>query len=565
MLQQETTTILAGTVQPRAVVYARVSGDDSKQDGRNLRGQLEMGREYAQQKGYDVVAELAEDEKAFTSGADMDLPQLNRIREMAASGQFDILVVRELDRLSRNLAKQIILEQELLKAGVRIEYVIGQYADTPEGQLSKNIKAVIADYERQKIKERVVRGKINKAKSGQVPKGKFKPFGYDYDDERKTLKINDLEAGIVRSIFTMCLEGKGTNAIATELTRLGVLTSTGKSKWGASSVYHLLTNPVYTGIWEYGKVTQNKRYNAEKGRDEAHWVKNPADKRVTVQIPAIIDTAIFEGAKAKLASNFSNSKRNTKYEYLMSGRLRCQCGAKMAVRDKVTEAGHWAYYMCNRRRRPGKYGDTCDMPTFTTKEVDDKVWGTLEYYLEHPDQLRDGLLKYQNETDQTTKPLRDRLTIIEDSLTHWGKEFENAAQNLRAAKGAMAKAVFGEELDRIENTLEGLQRERAETISRIEQSSLSEAQIDSTVEFARKIRENLEAIGQDFDSKREFIDLLDIRLVLFLADGQRKGLFEGFIGAKEEVCFNSSMTNLTGRPKSITRLSPKFCTIGGTG
>jgi DNA invertase Pin-like site-specific DNA recombinase len=51
----------------RAVLYARVSGDDRDNDGRNLNGQLDMCRDHALSKGYRVVAELAEDEKGASS------------------------------------------------------------------------------------------------------------------------------------------------------------------------------------------------------------------------------------------------------------------------------------------------------------------------------------------------------------------------------------------------------------------------------------------------------------------------------------------------------------------
>ena len=142
----------------RAVLYARVSSDDRGKDGRNLSGQLEMGREYALRQGHVIVAELAEDDRG-ASGAAFELEQLNQIRKMASAGEFDTLVVREIDRLSRNLAKQLIVEEELKRAGVEIDYVLGDYPDTPEGNLQKNIKACMAEYERLKIAERNTRGR----------------------------------------------------------------------------------------------------------------------------------------------------------------------------------------------------------------------------------------------------------------------------------------------------------------------------------------------------------------------------------------------------------------------
>ncbi len=84
----------------RAVLYARVSGDDTRNDGRNLDGQLTSCREHALAQGWTIVAELAEDDRG-ASGASFELPQLTRVLDMAAAHEFDVLVVREIDRFSR--------------------------------------------------------------------------------------------------------------------------------------------------------------------------------------------------------------------------------------------------------------------------------------------------------------------------------------------------------------------------------------------------------------------------------------------------------------------------------
>jgi site-specific DNA recombinase len=129
----------------RAILYARVSSDDRGKDGRNLASQLQMCQEYAEERRYTIVEKLSEDDRG-ASGADIDLPKLTCIRDMAQAGGFDVLVVREIDRLSRSLAKQLIVEEELERAGVRIEYVLGDYDNTPEGDLQKHVKAAIAEY-----------------------------------------------------------------------------------------------------------------------------------------------------------------------------------------------------------------------------------------------------------------------------------------------------------------------------------------------------------------------------------------------------------------------------------
>ncbi len=162
----------------RAALYARVSGNDmAKTGGENLTDQLRNCREYAEGRGYTVIGELAEDDRG-ASGASFDLPQLSKALELARTGQYDVLVVRELDRLSRDLAKQLIVEQELGRAGVTIEYVLYDSSDTPEGRLNKNLRAMLAEYEREKIKQRMVRGRYRRARQGKPILHGRVPFGY---------------------------------------------------------------------------------------------------------------------------------------------------------------------------------------------------------------------------------------------------------------------------------------------------------------------------------------------------------------------------------------------------
>jgi site-specific DNA recombinase len=194
---------------PRAITYARVSGDDRGNDGRNLAGQLEMCREYVQEKGYTLLAEMAEDDRG-ASGASFELEKLGEILDMAKNHEFDVLVVREIDRLSRNLAKQLVVEEELNRSDIRIEYVLGEYADSPEGNLMKHVRAVVAEYEREKIKERIQRGKRLKVKAGSVMLPLDRPpFGYKIVKEgnRCQLEICESEAKIIRMLYDWYVHG----------------------------------------------------------------------------------------------------------------------------------------------------------------------------------------------------------------------------------------------------------------------------------------------------------------------------------------------------------------------
>ncbi|MGD9147756.1 MAG: recombinase family protein, partial [Anaerolineae bacterium] len=329
----------------RAVLYARVSSDDRGNDGRNLAGQLDMCREYARENGWHVVAELAEDDRG-ASGASFELPQLNNVREMANRGEFDVLVVREIDRLSRNLAKQLIVEEELRRTGVQIEYALAEYPDTPEGRLNKHIRATIAEYEREKISERMTRGRRLKIQTGNVIVHGRPPYGYEISeiDGKTSLVHCEREAETVRQVFHWYVHGDGQSgpmsiyAIACKLNEMGVPTFAdtgtrkpiapkrrGYGKWARSPIHRMLRNETYAGVWRYGKAKQV----------DGRWTKNPEEHLLEVEVPAIVPRQLWEAAQTRLAQNKSSGHWNRKHNYLLSSRVTCgTCGLKMAGSSK---------------------------------------------------------------------------------------------------------------------------------------------------------------------------------------------------------------------------------------
>ena len=147
----------------RAVLYARISGDENGEVSK-LETQLADCRRFAKEKGYTILHEFQED--TYSSGADLDLLHWNEVLDLAR--EFEVLGCRELERLARDLAKQLYIEDELKRSGVRLEYALERYDDSPEGGLMKHVKASVAEYERIKISQRTRRGKRNSVKAGNV-------------------------------------------------------------------------------------------------------------------------------------------------------------------------------------------------------------------------------------------------------------------------------------------------------------------------------------------------------------------------------------------------------------
>jgi len=521
----------------RAVLYARVSGDDRGKEGRNLAGQLATGRKYAQEHGYVIVEELSEDDRG-ASGAEIDLPELNQIREMAEAGDFDVLVVREIDRLSRNLAKQLIVEQELKQVGVQIEYVLGEYPDTPEGRLNKHIKATIAEYEREKIVERTTRARRQKVEAGHVIVHGRPPYGYRLGEVngKRALVTEESEARVVRLVFTWYTVGDGESgpmsilAIARRLTRERIPTRADNDPhmakqqayghWNRASVTKMLRRETYAGVWHYGKV----------GVNDTRRILNPRESWIPVQVPAIVSREIWEAAQEQMKRNRRNSSRNTKYHYLLRRRVTCgNCGVKMNAMTTSAARGRHAYYVCPAHSRPFEYARTCDQKAyFRVDQVDPAVWGWIKSFLTDPAALAEGLRAEQAERERINKPLRDRLAVVDDLLIDNRRQLERVLDLYLS--GDFAEEMLTVRKGSLQDTIRALERERANLTAQLETQTLSGDQVETIKKFAQEIATGLENAEHSFEARRRLVDLLDVQVTLAIEDGQKIGYARCILG-----------------------------------
>jgi site-specific DNA recombinase len=409
----------------RAVLYARVSSDDRGRDGRNLAGQLDMCREYAEKNGWIVVEEVPEDDRG-ASGASFELDGLSRVLEMARAGEFDVLVPRELDRLSRNLAKQLIVEEELKRCGVEVEYALGNYDDTPEGQFMKNVRAVVAEYERLKINERMTRGRFQKAKAGHVLLHGRRLYGYRaaQQDGKSTLEVYEPEAQVVNQVYEWYANGddKGDLMsiadITRRLTKMAIPTpgdsqnlnkKRGYGEWSRTTVHTMLKNEAYVGVWYYGKTRGTKHERRPR----------PKAEQIAVSIPPIIPRETWKAVQARLIENRRRADSRRKNNYLMGGRVTCgDCGLKMrgSANGRAGAPGTRAYYTCTGRTQKLGTARECNAPTFRADYVDEAVWENIKSFFSDPEVLERGLEETQKERERENAPMRARLEAVDHLL-----------------------------------------------------------------------------------------------------------------------------------------------------
>jgi site-specific DNA recombinase len=129
-----------------AAIYARVSTEKQEKD-ETIASQLDALQRAAAEGGYDVAPEHIFVD-GHHSGARLDRPALDRLRDLAAEGTFEAVLVARPDRLARQYAYQVLLIEELTRAGCRVVFLNHAFDETPEQQMLLQIQGVFAEYER---------------------------------------------------------------------------------------------------------------------------------------------------------------------------------------------------------------------------------------------------------------------------------------------------------------------------------------------------------------------------------------------------------------------------------
>ena|SRR5436190_997164 len=147
-----------------AAIYARVSSDQQKEE-KTIESQTAALVMFAKNEGYTVPDEWIFQDEGY-SGASLIRPGLERVRDLAAEGEIQVVLALSPDRLSRKYAYQVLLMEELARHGVEMIFLNAPQSGTPEDQLLLQFQGMIAEYERAQIKERSRRGKRHRANQG---------------------------------------------------------------------------------------------------------------------------------------------------------------------------------------------------------------------------------------------------------------------------------------------------------------------------------------------------------------------------------------------------------------
>ena len=322
-----------------AFLYERLSRDDNLEgESYSIGNQKKLLAKVAKEKGYTNLVHFLDD---GISGVTMDRPGFVEMIRQLEQGKAAAVFVKDLSRLGRNYIEVGRLTEEFFPDHDIRLVAVSDNIDTAEGE---NELAPIRNlfnewYARDISKKRRISNKI-KGNAGE-PMGQ-PPYGYIKDpNDPKHWIVDDEAAQVVRRVYSMTLEGFGTEQIATQLEKDGVLTpraywltkgikrpGKGKqqppTKWNSSTITKILSLQEYCGdilnFKTYSKSYKNKK---RIDNDRENWV-------VFQDVhEAIIERAVYEQVQQK-RGKIRKRRTNNGEHNMFSGLLVCaDCGSNL--------------------------------------------------------------------------------------------------------------------------------------------------------------------------------------------------------------------------------------------
>lgn len=321
----------------QARLYRRVSTEDQARHGYSLDAQYRELTDFCARMNWDVVGDYVDDGYSAKS---MKRPDLQRLLKEAQAG--DVVVFYKLDRFTRSVSDLDKLLDGLDKRGVMIRSVTEDFdTTTASGRMFIRVVAVIAQWEREVLSERVKIGFEQKVESGDWQGGKV-PFGYvavqgDKVSRKgrilKQLVPDERTAHIVKAIFHRYLYGdddgrkQGVRAIAKWLNEEVRITGNYGGRFTSNQITRILTNPIYCGDVTY------KRQKA----------------RVVTRKPGthepLISREDFDAVIAQYEGRQLEAPRQATGEYPLAGVAVCGvCGSTVSALYKKDRGAY--FYRC---------------------------------------------------------------------------------------------------------------------------------------------------------------------------------------------------------------------------
>ena len=406
--------------------YVRVSTEVQATDGESLDTQKKQIVDYCESKRWNLIG-IYED--AGISGSKADhRPAFMKMMNMAKAKQFDIIVFTKLSRFARNARDFQNFQHELEKNGVSLASIKESIDPTSyNGKLMAGIFALLAEWEREMIREQMAENKMSKWRSLRLFNG-LAPFGYSWDKKQCLFVVNPEEASLLERIVKMYVNlGVGMKDIAIQLNDEGLRSR--RSKWSTGTLSGILKNNCYSTA---ELVTNTRVYNDGKRTE----VLKPESEWIVYSLPRIISKELWSKVEKKREFNKVKQKRTTwQQEFWLRDLLKCGlCGSKIsAARGNSRVDGSFPrYYACclgNLSPKELKLDERpkCKSTHIHANELEAYVWDYITF------SLTGGVLDSEKETENIAAAVKrfeqfsggnivERVKSLEDILKRHSDE-----------------------------------------------------------------------------------------------------------------------------------------------
>lgn len=457
----------------RAALYARVSTDNQK-DEQTIETQLHEIREAIKADGCLLIEDCVYKDEGW-SGAFLERPALDQLRQDAKLNKFDIVYVFDRGRLSRKFVYQEIVIEELGHSGVGFKSLHDVNGTTPEEQLMGSVMGVFHEYERVKIAERFRLGKLNKVRGGNLL-GYNPPYGYSYipvkgkgvNKQNGYFEINEQEAKVVRMMFEWVgIEGISLREVIRRLYELEIPPKKGKrASWTKGPVSRLLTNETYVGRHYYYKLEavlpQNPQAKSTQKYKHRHTNKTSRKVRdkeewLMVKVPVIVDEALFDKVQKQIKLNAKFAQRNKRHKYLFGGLVWCPCGAKRVGDGPDGKK----YYRCTDRLHNFPLPTVCKEAGVNVTVLDAAGWEKICDLLTNPDLIKQQVQRYADkkidmaQDTASSNDVKQNLKLLEEEERRYAKMY---GQTL------MSEEVYQEQIKSVRKRREELLKLQSEPV-----------------------------------------------------------------------------------------------------
>ena len=401
-------------------IYCRLSRDDDLAgDSNSIIHQKDMLTRYARERDFPNVSVYSDD---GWSGTNFERPDWKRLISDIEAGKVGIVLVKDLSRVGRDyLRVGFYTEVTFPQNGVRFIAVNNgvDSANQSENDFTPFLNIMNEWYARDISKKRRISNKI-KGNAGE-PMGQ-PPYGYIKDpNDPKHWIVDDEAAQVVRRVYSMTLEGFGTEQIATQLEKDGVLTprvywltkgikrpGKGKqqppTKWNSSTITKILSLQEYCGdilnFKTYSKSYKNKK---RIDNDRENWVvfQNVHE--------AIIERAVYEQVQQK-RGKIRKRRTNNGEHNMFSGLLVCaDCGSNLHFHFNQGNP-EIKYFNCSNYK--GNRG-TCTSTHYVRVDfLEEVVLGEIRRLTKfaslYEDEFVKAVIGHSQQAEQTDRKLKEK-------------------------------------------------------------------------------------------------------------------------------------------------------------